>query len=94
MARIDISGIGIDYELVGEQGTPAIPDTRGRFAKDSPDLPELARTLAAEGRQVLLWERPNCGASDISFDADSESELHTQTLTDSYAHWTSAPPPP
>jgi pimeloyl-ACP methyl ester carboxylesterase len=81
MARIEISGLGIEYELLGPKDAPAIALTPGgRFAKDSPGLPELARALAAGGRRVLLWDRPNCGASDVSFDAESESSLQARTL--------------
>src|SRR5689334_4421320 len=81
MARIAISGLEIDYELLGPEGAPAIALTPGgRFPKDSPGLPELARALAAGGRRVLLWDRPNCGASDVCFDADSESNLQGRTL--------------
>jgi 2-hydroxy-6-oxonona-2,4-dienedioate hydrolase len=81
MARIQVSGLGIEYELLGPQGAPAIVLTPGgRFAKDSPGLPELAQALAAGGRRVLLWDRPNCGASDISFDGKSESDLQARTL--------------
>jgi pimeloyl-ACP methyl ester carboxylesterase len=82
MARISISGIGIDYELLGKPGAPAIALTPGgRFPKESPGVPELARALAAGGRRVLLWDRPNCGGSDICFDADTESALQGRTLT-------------
>jgi pimeloyl-ACP methyl ester carboxylesterase len=28
---------------------------------------------------VLLWDRPNCGASDVSFDGDNESDLQART---------------
>ena len=81
MARIQISGLGIEYELFGPKDAPAIVLTPGgRFAKDSPGLPELARVLAAGGRRVLLWDRPNCGASDISFEGKSESDLQARTL--------------
>jgi pimeloyl-ACP methyl ester carboxylesterase len=81
MARIQISGLGIEYELLGPKDAPAIALTPGgRFAKDSPGLPELAQALAAGGRRVLLWDRPNCGASDISFEAESESALQARTL--------------
>ncbi len=81
MARIQISGIGIEYELLGPKDAPAIVLTPGgRFAKDSPGLPELAQALAAGGRRVLLWDRPNCGASDISFEGESESALQARTL--------------
>ncbi len=81
MARITISGIDIDYELVGKPGAPAVALTPGgRFARDSAGLPELAQALAEGGRRALLWDRPSCGASDISFAGDNESELHAEVL--------------
>lgn len=81
MARIDISGIGVDYEFIGEPGAPvAVLTPGGRYPKDTPGAPQLAALLAAEGWRVLLWDRPNCGASDISFDAGSETELHVKVL--------------
>jgi pimeloyl-ACP methyl ester carboxylesterase len=82
MPRIDISGIAIEYELLGEPGAPAVALTPGgRLAKDAPGLPQLAQKLVAGGKRVLLWDRPNCGASDICFDGDSESALQGRTLT-------------
>lgn len=81
MARIDISGIEIDYEFYGDAGAPATVITPGgRYPKDTPGVPQLAQALAAGGRRVLLWDRPNCGASDISFDGKSESDLHVTVL--------------
>ncbi len=81
MARISINGLEIDYELLGPSGAPAIALTPGgRFPKDIAGLPQLAQALADGGRRVLLWDRPNCGASDICFDADSESALQGRTL--------------
>ncbi|WP_174274206.1 alpha/beta fold hydrolase [Sphingomonas bacterium] len=81
MARTNIEGLEIEYELLGPSDAPVIVLTPGgRFAKDSPGLPQLAEALVAGGRRVLLWDRPNCGASDISFDAESESGLHADTL--------------
>ena len=81
MARIQLSGLAIEYELIGPKDAPAIALTPGgRFAKDSPGVPELAEALAAGGRRVLLWDRPNCGASDISFAGDNESDLQARTL--------------
>jgi pimeloyl-ACP methyl ester carboxylesterase len=81
MARIAINGVGIEYELLGESAAPPIALTPGgRFAMDTPGLRELAEALVAGGRRVLLWDRPNCGASDMSFDGASESELHAHTL--------------
>lgn len=83
MARIEILGIGIDYEFFGEPGgAPVVITPGGRYPRDTPGLPQLAQTLAAAGKRVLLWDRPNCGASDISFDAKSESDLHSQVLVE------------
>ena len=82
MARIEISGIGIEYELLGKPGAPAVALTPGgRFGKDSAGVLQLGEALAAGGKQVLLWDRPNCGASDICFEGDNESELQARTLT-------------
>jgi pimeloyl-ACP methyl ester carboxylesterase len=81
MARITIKNLEIDYELFGPKGAPAIALTPGgRFPKDIAGLPQLAQTLADAGRRVLLWDRPNCGASDITFDTDSESGTQGRTL--------------
>lgn len=81
MARIQINNVGIEYELYGDTGAPVVVLTPGgRFAKTTPGLHEFAQKLVAGGRRVLLWDRPNCGASDISFDADSETELNANTL--------------
>lgn len=83
MPRITISDIDIEYELVGDAGAPAIALTPGgRFPKENPGLPELAKALADGGRRVLLWDRPNCGGSDVSFRGDHESELQGRTLTE------------
>lgn len=81
MARISVDGIGIEYELLGRKGDPAVALTPGgRFAMDSAGLRELGEALVAGGRRVLLWDRPNCGASDLCFDADHESALHARAL--------------
>ena len=82
MARITIGGVEIEYELIGKTGAPAVSLTPGgRFSKDSPGLPELAEKLAQGGKRVLLWDRPNSGASDIYLDAEYESVHHGRVLT-------------
>lgn len=81
MARINIDGIGIEYDLLGEPAAPAVVVTPGgRFSKDVAGLRELADALVTGGKRVLLWDRPNCGLSDLCFDAETESELHARTL--------------
>jgi pimeloyl-ACP methyl ester carboxylesterase len=81
MAHIDIDGIGIAYELLGPAGRPAVAITPGgRMSKDVPAVRLLGEALAAEGKRVLLWDRPNCGASDFCFEGDSEPLLQGRVL--------------
>ena len=79
--RVTVNGLGIEYEIVGA-GEPAVVTPGGRFSKDTPGVRELAAALAGAGRQVLIWDRPNCGGSDVSFDAESESALNADTLAE------------
>jgi len=58
MARADIDGVEIAYELIGE-GRPWAITPGGRFSKDVPGVRQLAEALAAHGNQVLIWDRPN-----------------------------------
>jgi pimeloyl-ACP methyl ester carboxylesterase len=82
VARISISGIGVEYELLGDKGAPAVAITPGgRFPMDTPGVRELGLKLAEGGKRVLLWDRPNCGYSDISFEGESESLQHGRVLT-------------
>ena len=82
MSRLEISGIGIEYELLGKQSDPAVAITPGgRFSMESPGVRELGQALAAKGKRVLLWDRPNCGASDMCFEGDGESRLQARILT-------------
>ncbi len=81
MARIVVSGIDIDYELLGPKSAPTVVITPGgRYPRVTPGVPQLGAALAEGGYRVLLWDRPNCGASDISFAGRSESALHAETL--------------
>jgi pimeloyl-ACP methyl ester carboxylesterase len=81
MARKTIDGLEIAYELIGEAGAPVVALTPGgRFPMDSGGLPELAQALVAGGKRALLWDRPNCGASDIVFKGPNESEVQARAL--------------
>jgi pimeloyl-ACP methyl ester carboxylesterase len=74
-----INGLGIAYEVIG-QGEPWVITPGGRFSKDAPGVRELAGALAATGKQVLIWDRPNTGASEVCFDGDSESVMQADAL--------------
>jgi pimeloyl-ACP methyl ester carboxylesterase len=43
---------------------------------------ELATALAGRGNRVLIWDRPNCGASDVSFTGSSESAIQADVLAE------------
>ena len=87
MARATIDGIGLEYELLGKEGAPAVALTPGgRFTMDVPGLRELGEALAAGGRRVLIYDRPNCGMSDACLRGESESELQAEALAGLIRH--------
>jgi pimeloyl-ACP methyl ester carboxylesterase len=79
MATVEIDGTTISYEIVGE-GAPWVVTPGGRFSKDTPGVKELAQALAAHGQKVLVWDRPNTGASGVCFTGASESEMQADRL--------------
>jgi len=80
MPKIDVGGIGVAYDLIGDGKKTAVITPGGRFSKDTPGVRELAQKLAEGGLRVLIWDRPNCGESDLSFRGKSESMLNADTL--------------
>jgi pimeloyl-ACP methyl ester carboxylesterase len=80
VATIEINGLNIGYEIVGNGSKTAIITPGGRFSKETPGVKDLAEQLAQHDYKTLIWDRPNCGESDVSFDAESESILNADTL--------------
>ena len=83
MATVEIDGTTIAYEIIGERNgadAPWVLTPGGRFTKEAPGVRELAEALAAHGQRVLIWDRPNTGASDICFAGASESEMQADAL--------------
>lgn len=81
MARMDVNGLELDYELIGpEKGQPLVITPGGRYPRDTAGVPELGELMAKAGYRVLLWDRPGCGASDIAFSAPSESVMNCEAL--------------
>lgn len=77
---IKINGGNVVYEILGETGEFIALTPGGRFSKDIPGLRPLADALVAGGYRVLLWDRPNCGKSDVQFYGLSESHMRAETL--------------
>jgi pimeloyl-ACP methyl ester carboxylesterase len=81
MANIELDGVHLEYDLLGPAGAPAVALTPGgRFSKEATGLPQLGALLADAGLRVLLWDRPNCGASDLHFSGASESAMQAGFL--------------
>ena len=80
MPVTDINGLDIAYDVIGDGPQTWALTPGGRFSKDYGGVGELAGGLAATGRRVLIWDRPNCGASSVSFSGSTESALQADTL--------------
>jgi pimeloyl-ACP methyl ester carboxylesterase len=80
-SEIEINGGIVVYEFVGpEDGETVVVTPGGRFSKDFSGVHELAYALADGGKRVLLWDRPNCGKSDVQVYGRSESHMRAETL--------------
>lgn len=80
MAVTTVNGLEIAYDIIGDGAQTWAITPGGRFSKDYGGVRELAEGLAATGRRVLIWDRPNCGASSVSFTGPTESALQADTL--------------
>jgi pimeloyl-ACP methyl ester carboxylesterase len=90
MAVASVDGVSLAYEVIGD-GRPWVVTPGGRFTKDTPGVRELAEALAAEGNRVLIWDRPNCGESDVCFTGPSESAMQADALAGLLAQLDMAP---
>src|SRR3984885_7255185 len=77
---VEINGGNVVYEILGETGDFIALTPGGRYSKDVPGLRPLAEELVRGGYRVLLWDRPNCGKSDVQFYGQSESHMRAETL--------------
>jgi pimeloyl-ACP methyl ester carboxylesterase len=81
LAKVDVNGIGIAYDIIGDGKKNIAITAGGRFSKDTPGLRELAGELAAGGDyRVLIWDRVSCGESDINFDGQTESIMNADAF--------------
>ena len=77
---IEINGGNVVYEILGDSGEFIALTPGGRYSKDIEGLRPLAEELVKGGHRVLLWDRPNCGKSDLQFYGQSESHMRADTL--------------
>jgi pimeloyl-ACP methyl ester carboxylesterase len=76
----EVNGGNVVYEILGETGDFIALTPGGRYSKDIEGLRPLAEELVKGGYRVLLWDRPNCGKSDVQFYGQSESHMRAETL--------------
>lgn len=79
MSEVQVGDLTIAYEILGK-GPGVVLTAGGRYAKEAGGVRELGQALADNGFSVLLWDRPNCGHSSVSFEGESESALWADTL--------------
>ena len=77
---LEVNGGNVVYEILGETGEFITLTPGGRYSKDIEGLRPLADELVKGGYRVLLWDRPNCGKSDLQFYGQSESHMRADTL--------------
>jgi len=80
VSPVEINGGKVVYEILGDSGEFIVLTPGGRFGMNIPGLRPLAEALVAGGYRVLLWDRPNCGASEVQFYGQSESHMRAATL--------------
>lgn len=80
MPTIIVDGMRLAYDIIGNGPRTAVITPGGRFSKDTPGVRALSEELAREGLRVLIWDRPNCGESDLCFTGDNESLMHAHAL--------------
>ena len=76
----EVNGGNVVYEILGTTGEFIALTPGGRYSKDIEGLRPLADELVKGGYRVLLWDRPNCGKSDVQFYGQSESHMRAETL--------------
>ncbi len=79
MPIASVRGVSLNYEILGDHG-PAMALTPGGRNPLS-NVKPYAEQMAARGYRVLIHDRRNCGASDVSFDGSkSEYEVWADDL--------------
>lgn len=71
MPQITIRGAHINYEILGDKGPWVALSPGGRRPLEG--VKHLAERVAAKGYRVLIFDRRNCGVSDVVFEGTPEA---------------------
>jgi len=80
MAKIQVNGIGLAYDIVGQGDRTVVITPGGRYSKDTAGVRPLAEALAGSGYRALIWDRPNSGEADICFEGGSDAQTSVDAL--------------
>lgn len=79
MPLASVRGVSINYRVLGNAGSWVALAPGGRNALGV--VESIAKRVADAGHRVLIHDRRNCGASDVSFDSSqSENEMWADDL--------------
>lgn len=78
MPVMNVRGVNLNYEVLGEKG-PLVTITPGGRRGIGSDR-ALGLLLAEAGFRALMWDRRNTGASEIAFSGDNESREQAEDL--------------
>ena len=79
MTIAQINGVETNYEVHGTSGSWVALSPGGRRGLD--EIRSLAQRVAAGGYRVVIQDRRNCGASEVSVDArGAEHEIWAEDL--------------
>lgn len=79
MPFANVRGVNINYKVIGDDGPWVALSPGGRRALEG--VEPLAKRLAAAGHRVVIFDRRNCGASDVVIAGeDSEYEIWADDL--------------
>lgn len=73
MSILMIHGVSVVYEVIGHIGPWMTLSPGGR--RDMDDVRSLGRHISERGYRVVIFDRRNCGRSDISIDASQPEHL-------------------
>lgn len=78
MPTVQVRGLDLNYEILGERGPFVVLQPGGRRAGSA--LHSLATKFAEAGNRVVLYDRRNTGGSSIAIEGESENEEWAEDL--------------
>jgi pimeloyl-ACP methyl ester carboxylesterase len=67
--------LSVGYEVIGKGRPWILTPGGGHFSRQYPGIRELATALAELGNQVVFWDKPNTGETDLCFVGESVSGM-------------------